>query len=336
VPGVVLIERGRRRRPRLAAADLVMVDGEAMHRSVFLQAVAIAAGRAPEDAEAPSAGKSAAALAAPARADALSAGRLILVAEDNATNQKVIVQQLALLGFAADIANDGREALARWHGTGYGLLLTDLHMPEMDGYELTAAIRAEERDGQRLPIVALTANALRGEALHCLDAGMDDYLSKPTPLTELKAMMEKWLPAVAATGAARDSAAVSPAPTFPGAVDVGVLAALVGDDPATIREFLVDFRASATAIAAELSAACAAGDAARAGALAHKLKSSARSVGALALGELCAEIEAAGKSAAVGVLGALHARFAVEMAAVDAALDELTAQPDTPDREAPQ
>ena len=86
--------------------------------------------------EATAVGKSAVALAAPPRADARRAGRLILIAEDNATNQKVIVQQLALLGFAADVADDGGQALARWECDDYALLLTDLHMPEMDGYEL--------------------------------------------------------------------------------------------------------------------------------------------------------------------------------------------------------
>ena len=79
-------------------------------------------------------------------------------------------------------------------------------------------------------------------------------------------------------------------------LDISVLAALVGDDPATLREFLLDFRASATTITAELSAACAAGDTAQVGALAHKLKSAARAVGALALGEICAELEAAGQA----------------------------------------
>lgn len=114
-----------------------------------------------------------------------------------------------------------------------------------------------------------------------------------------------------------------------------MLAALVGDEPAVIREFLLDFRASATTTATELAAACAAGDTAQASALAHKLKSSARSVGALALGDLCAEIEAAGTAGEVNALSALHTRFEAEMAAVDAALDELIAQADVPDREAP-
>ena len=84
-------------------------------------------------------------MVAPSREKALKEGRLILVAEDNEINQKVIRQQLGLLGYAADIAVDGREALKRWETGDYALLLTDLHMPEIDGYQLTAAIRLAEQ-----------------------------------------------------------------------------------------------------------------------------------------------------------------------------------------------
>ncbi len=122
---------------------------------------------------------------------------------------------------------------------------------------------------------------------------MDDYLSKPAQLVDLQAMLEKWLPVAAEACAGlkpypigRAEAAQSPAfpATSPIAVDVTVLKELVGDDEATIREFLHDFRLSAAGIAAELRSACTAGQAMAVGALAHKLKSSARSVGALALG----------------------------------------------------
>ncbi|MDP3036636.1 MAG: Hpt domain-containing protein [Rhodocyclaceae bacterium] len=104
-----------------------------------------------------------------------------------------------------------------------------------------------------------------------------------------------------------------------------MLAALIGDDPAMLREFLRDFRASATTIAAELSAACTAGDAAQAGALAHKLKSAALAVGALTLGEICAELEAAGKAGQSAALADMMLRFNAEMARVAGALEKLTA-----------
>ncbi len=322
---IIVVGRGKRRLPRRQGADprVFEIDANVLTRQSVENAVAIAAGRRSAKLEAPPTGKSAALLAAPPRADALRQGRLILVAEDNETNQKVIVQQLALLGYAADVADNGRAALERWHSGDHALLLTDLHMPAMDGYELAMAIREQEAGQRRIPIVALTANALKGEAQRCRAVGMDDYLSKPAQLVDLKAMLEKWLPAPA-TATPPDASAVLPAPTF-ATFDVSVLAALVGDDPATLHEFLRDFRDSAASIAAELTAACAAGDAAQAGALAHKLKSSARSVGALALGEICAALEAAGKAGDKAMLKKTMPGFTDEMTAVNAALERLTA-----------
>ena len=123
----VIIRRGRRRHERSETVDSVTLDGDVMHRESFLRAVAIAAGRLIEAEEAQPAKIEA--IIAPSREQALGQGRLILVAEDNDINQKVIRQQLALLGYAADIASNGREALKRWESGNYALLLTDLHMP---------------------------------------------------------------------------------------------------------------------------------------------------------------------------------------------------------------
>ncbi len=329
-PHFVVVEHGHRRRGRVETVDLVTLDGDIMHPRSFLLAVAIAAGRAHEEDESPLPGKIETMITPPSRAMALQQGRLVLVAEDNEINQKVIRQQLALLGYAADIAGDGREALKRWESGDYALLLTDLHMPEMDGYQLTAAIRVGEvtkADKRRIPIVALTANALKGEAEHCRAVGMDDYLSKPVQLADLKATLAKWLPAADASPATP----VTPAPPSPpsppsppaGPVDVSVLEGLVGNDPAVISEFLRDFRSSSIRIAAELRAAYQVGQAAAVSAAAHKLKSSARSVGALALGELCAEMEQAGKAGDTGALAVLLPRFEAEMAAVDEYLGSL-------------
>jgi CheY-like chemotaxis protein/HPt (histidine-containing phosphotransfer) domain-containing protein len=296
----VVIGRGYRRRCRSEAVDLVTLDGEVMHRRAFLEAVAVAAGRAKQHDWQVLSGDVKATLTPLSREEARRQGSLILVAEDNEINQKVILQQLTLLGKTADIANNGRKALELWQSGDYGILITDLHMPEMDGYELTAVIRAADTNKTRMPIIAFTANALKGEAEHCRAVGMDDYLSKPVQLVNLKAMLEKWLPVVNSV-----------------AVDVNVLKALVGDDEAIIRDFLHDFRLSAAKIAAELRAACAAGQAAAAGALTHKLKSSARSVGALALGELCAKMEQAGKAGDTATLAVLLPRFEQELASVE-------------------
>jgi len=289
----------------------------------LLNVVAIAAGRAkvPDRESLPNAAK-----AAPkplSREETRRQGRLILIAEDNETNQKVILQQLMLLGHTADIANNGREALKRWQSGDYAILFADLHMPEMDGYELTAAIRIAEAGKMRIPIIAFTANALKGEAEHCLAIGMDDYLSKPVQLVNLKAMLGKWLPVIpsmlmsaAAGSTATESSAAPSAKNF-AAVDVGVLKALIGSDEAVLREFLSDFRTSACDIAVELRAACAAGETRTTGVLAHKLKSAARSVGASVLGDLCDAMEKAGKGGDTQALAALLPKFERELRSVD-------------------
>jgi PAS domain S-box-containing protein len=313
-PHFVIIRRGRRRQGRAQAVDIVTLDGDVMHRQSFLRAVAIAAGRANEERKAPLHGKSEAEFSPPSREEARQQGRLILVAEDNETNQKVILQQLGLFGYTADVAGDGRAALECWQSGDYALLLSDLHMPKMDGYQLTAAIRATETGHARAPIIALSANALKGEAEHCRAVGMDDYLSKPARLADLKAMLEKWLPVAENRG---QESAPAPVP-----VDVNVLKALIGDDEATLREFLHDFRVSAAKTAAELKAACQSGQAAQAGALAHKLKSSARSMGALVLGELCAKMEQAGKAGDTATLAVLLPSFEQEKTRVESYLYE--------------
>jgi PAS domain S-box-containing protein len=336
----VVIGRGGRRQCRVVAAGHVALDAEMMHRRAFLQAVAIAAGRAKQPDRESLHGDVKAILTPLSREEARRQGSLILIAEDNEINQKVILQQLKLLGQTADIASDGREALERWQSGDYALLFTDLHMPEMDGYELTTAIRTAETNKTRIPIIAITANALKGEADHCRAIGMDDYLSKPVQLVNLKAMLKKWLPVVSSDPIADEAAPVEPrsphdnAGNIPGfhpgyiaggtpvPVDVNVLKALVGDDEAMIREFLHDFRLGAVKIAAELRTACAAGQTAAAGALAHKLKSSARSVGALALGELCAEMEQAGKAGDTAALAVLLHKFEQELVSVKSFLEE--------------
>ena len=314
----VVIERGRRREPRVQANDLVSLDGNVLHRAAFLKTVALAAGRLTPDApEAPSPLDPDPPPAPLSVADAGAQGRLILVAEDNEINQKVLLKQLELLGFTAQITSTGREALEWTRRRQYPLLLTDLHMPEMDGYELTAAIRQAEAGQRHMPIVALTANALKGEAKRCLELGMDDYMTKPVQLATLKAMLHHWMPATGAPTpqVPAPAQAVAAAPAL--VLDVRVLQALVGDDPEVIGEFLRDFRASAAEAAVQLRAACQAGQGAAVEAIAHRLKSSSRSVGALALGELCAGLEMAGQAGRLETLAELWPKFEAEIEAVD-------------------
>jgi len=122
----------------------------------------------------------------------------ILVAEDNPANQKLVLYLLQKLGYAVEVASDGKEALATLEKAGlesFGLVLMDVQLPEMNGFEATAAIRQmEKRSGRRLPVVALTAHALKGDMERCLEAGMDGYVSKPIRREELIEAIQCFLP----------------------------------------------------------------------------------------------------------------------------------------------
>jgi len=120
-------------------------------------------------------------------------GLRVLVAEDNAVNQKVAVRMLEKLGLRADLASNGREALAMREMLPYDLILMDCQMPEMDGYEAAREIRRRERGARRTAIVAMTAEAMSGARERCIEAGMDDYIAKPVRLDELVSALQKWL-----------------------------------------------------------------------------------------------------------------------------------------------
>lgn len=120
--------------------------------------------------------------------------RMVLIAEDNEVNQKVLRAILDRSGFAYDIANDGKEAVAKYHSGEYAIVLMDCQMPLLDGLGATKVIRTMELENKkgRCPIVALTANAMRGDRERCLAAGMDDFLSKPFKSKELIDLISQW------------------------------------------------------------------------------------------------------------------------------------------------
>jgi len=114
-------------------------------------------------------------------------------------NQRVAVAVMKKLGLKPDLALNGVEALAAVQAKTYDLILMDCQMPEMDGFQATRAIRAQEPVGQRVPIIAMTANAMQGDRERCLEAGMDDYLAKPVAILDLKTALQRWLPAASIT-----------------------------------------------------------------------------------------------------------------------------------------
>jgi len=116
----------------------------------------------------------------------------VLVAEDNAVNQFVIKKILEELGCKATLVNDGLEALSAWQEQRYDMILMDIQMPNMDGISATRAIRKREAGQSHIPIIAITANALSSDRQRCMEAGLDDYLSKPYRMSELTTILERW------------------------------------------------------------------------------------------------------------------------------------------------
>ena len=247
---------------------------------------------------------------APALAEAKAAGCAVLVAEDNETNQVVIRRVLARMGLAFEIAANGREALALYQPGEHGLLLSDFHMPEMDGFALTAAIRKAEASGgrARLPVVALTADALPDTEQKCLDAGMDGYLRKPIEIPRLEAVLRALLPAAfGLRGAAAEPPldgtmeAAGPAPSDdvsgvlagldPQIFDTARLADSFGGFGIEAAELVADFMAKLPDRLSAVEAAMASGDHAEARHVAHAVKGAANSIGAARLGEIMSDIQ---------------------------------------------
>ncbi len=296
-----------RRRNSVIANKAVTVPVNPLLLHELLQGVAIAAGTlSAQNIATLSERRQQVRIEAPTVEQAAQSGRLVLLAEDNEINSAVIQEQLRILGYAAEAAADGLEALARWRTGKYALLLTDCHMPNMDGFQLTAAIREEEPDGTRFPVIAVTANAMQGEAEFCLKQGMDDYLSKPLRLDQLGSLLAKWLPLPggASPRVSRDpqpwagkaerrasNRRASAAPVTAKVWDAAALGRIVGDNPAMHRRFLDKFLISAEQQVANIHAAVTTGEAKVITGTAHKLKSSARTVGAMLLGDLCQQLE---------------------------------------------
>jgi signal transduction histidine kinase/DNA-binding response OmpR family regulator len=207
----------------------------------------------------------------------------ILLAEDNATNRKLALYFLQRLGYNADSAANGREALAALQQQAYDLLLLDVHMPEMDGLETARRIVAEWPAERHPRMVAMTASAMPGDRERCLEAGMDDYLSKPLRLPALVAVLER-----------TNSIVAQPAgeSVTNGLVPPDALARMLtdlGGDTAFLQQLLGDFRADATELLAELQS----NDCERVQRAAHTLKAHAAEFGAVQVAEACRKLEQA-------------------------------------------
>ena len=211
----------------------------------------------------------------------------VLVVEDQEVNQMLAVELLERWGFRADVVDNGLEALAAMGRTEYGLVLMDCQMPGMDGFEATQAIRRAEPAGRRVPIIAMTANAMVGDRERCLEAGMDDYISKPIDPVKVFDTIKRWLP----TSPADEPPSTPPVAVAPPYLDEGQLRSLVGNDPVKVRKYLRLFVTTAEPTLHALDAAVRARDEAGLRRHAHKLRGSSANIGAAKLALVAAELE---------------------------------------------
>ena len=216
----------------------------------------------------------------------------ILVAEDFVVNQKLMLLMLERMGYRADIANNGLEVLEALQRQPYDLVLMDVQMPEMDGLEATRRIRQNTTAWQQPRIIAMTANAMQGDKEACLDAGMDDYLSKPVRVEELVAALHKCL-AVEVESVISVEETTIDSPSSP-VIDTQILQAtrgLAGGNTEFITQLVEIYLKESDKLLETMSEAVASQDIETLGSAAHKLKSGSASLGAIALSNMCKELE---------------------------------------------
>jgi len=258
----------------------------------------------------------------------------ILVVEDNAVNQKVVLRFLNLMGYRADVAENGYQALDALGQKPYDIVLMDVQMPEMDGMEATREIRRRWTPERQPRIIALTANAMHGDREACLSAGMNDYISKPVQIEELHAALERW-------GSKQRGSVRPPPPDTPG--DIANPATVNPEKVAFLRRFeqsrgshvvtgLIElFRKDTTKRMAALRAGLDEGDFEVVQHEAHSLKGSSRSMGAERLATLCEGMEQLSKSRSVRAVESLFSAAEVELGRVLEAFDaERRRPPPTP------
>ncbi len=263
-------------------------------------------------------------------------GLNVLLVEDNPINQEVASISLRRMGCRVQVASGGREGIEAVVAGGNDIVLMDCQMPGIDGFEATRQIRAWEtaqaddgRSRRRLPVIALTANAMRGDRERCLDAGMDDYLRKPFSRPELQTVLERWAGPMVRT--------LEPGPTVKQPAEGAGRAARPVFDPVPIEELAeatesglvtrvirMYLEASPDQVAA-MHAALAAGDGAALANIAHSLKSASASLGLLAFADLNAALERLGKVGDLAAAAAEMARIDAAYVAAAAALQQLGA-----------
>jgi len=215
----------------------------------------------------------------------------ILVAEDNAINQKVALRMLEKLGYRADVVGNGREAVEALKQMPYDLVLMDCNMPEMDGFDATAIIRRLEGASKHTVIVAMTANALSGDRDRVLEAGMDDYIAKPVNRKELEGLIREWTARIRGNGPEAHSKGILDPERLEELQDLAA-----GEEPGWLQELVQEYLADAARRVLEIQKAAAANDATAVGHFAHALKGSSKNMGTINVVAVCEALQLAGGS----------------------------------------
>lgn len=206
----------------------------------------------------------------------------ILLVEDNLMNQQVITEQLNLLGYGVDVAEDGEQGFTMWQNNVYPLVLTDLHMPKVSGYDLAAKIRQagpHRKDMlEQSVIIAITANALKGERDKCIAQGMNDYITKPVELNVLEEILNKWQPQQGQAPKANP-------------IELTKLSSYIGHDPKKYHQYLTMFLEHGNSLIRDMKQSLKDEDLTKLSELAHQLQSTAKTIGANTLSNKANELE---------------------------------------------
>ncbi|MFC3031070.1 ATP-binding protein [Pseudoalteromonas fenneropenaei] len=237
--------------------------------------------------------------------EARAQNKLVLLVEDNILNQQVLTDQLHLLGYGVEVAENGQQGLELWQSGQFPLILTDLHMPKMSGYDMVTKIRdlaeqSSEPNAQPY-IIAVTANALKGERERCLASGMNDYITKPIELNVLEATLNKWRekqPRLAITEASPDAQSdttvttpMPDVPSQPAAIDLEALNKYVNNDAKKRQRFFKMYLEQAANLISDINSGVMAMDQEVIIDACHQLKSISKTIGALVVADKAMEFE---------------------------------------------
>jgi two-component system, sensor histidine kinase and response regulator len=241
-------------------------------------------------------------------------GKVLLV-EDNDVNQKVAQRFLERLGCKVVLAENGEQGVKAWEREEFALVLMDIQMPVMDGYSATRRIRQHECIGKHTPVVALTANAMKGQLERCLEAGMDGLLTKPIVLDRLREVLERFGLGVECEDALPESAVETlvTTPAEPPAVDSAQLTELAGEDYEFVQSVVASFEKSMGQLLTNMHSAADRGEAQLVARAAHQVKGAAANLHAKPLSTLAADIEANARSLPVSEIQDRLKALAVEI-----------------------